>query len=257
MEYTSVREAKDLPGLRLALSAGVPGPWSIAAKGLFKVRNVDFVPVLQEIGTPNEDLVAWTGHRNAPVAVYENEAPRTGWVEILHLAERLGSGPSMIPDDPRERALMMGFSHELASEDGLGWCRRLSLVHPALEAGPSHPAYEFSKLFGGMYGYTKAAGDAAESRVAQILTALSEQYERQQEGGRRYLVGETMTALDLYWASFASLIVPLPDELCPMAPEIRAMYESSPPGLRSAASPALLAHRDFIFESALGLPMEF
>ena len=257
MEYKSVAEAKDLPGLRLALSAGVPGPWSIAAKGIMMVRNVDFVPVLQEIGTANEDLVAWTGHRNAPVAVYENEIPRTGWVEILLLAERLGSGDSLIPADRRERALMMGFSHELASEDGLGWCRRLSLVHPAMEAGPSHPAYEFSKFFGSLYGYTKAAGDAAEGRVAQILTALSEQYERQQEGGRRYLVGESLTALDIYWAAFASLIVPFPDELCPMAPEIRAMYESAPPALRAAASPALLAHRDFVFESALGLPMDF
>lgn len=257
MEYKSVSEAKDQPGVRLALSAGVPGPWSIAAKGVFKLRQVDYIPVLQEIGAANEELVAWTGHRNAPVAVYENEVPRAGWLEILLLAERLGSGASLIPPAPRDRALMMGFSSELASEGGLGWCRRISLVHPAIEAGPSHPAYEFSKLFGGLYGYSKEAGDAANVRCGEILGALSDQLQRQQDAGKRYLVGDAISAVDVYWASFASLIVPLPDALCPMSSDIRAMYESSPPSLRDAASPALLTHRDFVFESALGLPMEF
>ena len=32
MEYLSVAEARGLRGLRLVLSAGSPGPWSIAAR---------------------------------------------------------------------------------------------------------------------------------------------------------------------------------------------------------------------------------
>ncbi len=259
MGYVQVQEAKDQPGLRLALSAGVPGPWGEAAKAIFKLRKVGFTPVFQELGAANEALVEWTGHRNAPVAVYEDERPRTGWAEILFLAERLGSGPSLIPADPKERTLMMGLAHELCGENGLGWTRRLSLVHPAIEAGPSHPAYEFSKLFGGMYGYSKHAGDAANARCIDILTLLSSQLAGQQAQGKRFLVGETLSAADVYWAAFAALIDPLPDEKCkrPMAPAFRAMYESSSPEVRAAASPELLALRDSVYEEAVGLPLDF
>src|SRR5688572_14096268 len=113
MEYVSVAEARGMKGLRLALSAGVPGPWTIAARALFDVRKVPYVPVRQVIMAPNEDLVAWTGRRNAPVAVYDDEPAVDGWLEILVLAERLGRGPSLFPDDPVERALSVGFSAEI------------------------------------------------------------------------------------------------------------------------------------------------
>ena len=61
MEYVSIDEAKAAGGLRLVLTGGVPGPWSEAAKGVFRVRQVDYVPVFQEGGGANEALVAWTG----------------------------------------------------------------------------------------------------------------------------------------------------------------------------------------------------
>ena len=68
MEYKTVAEAKDLPGLRLALTVGGPAPWSQAAKSIFQVKHIPYIPVAQHGGQANEELVAWTGHRNAPVA---------------------------------------------------------------------------------------------------------------------------------------------------------------------------------------------
>lgn len=256
MQYHTVADAKSKPGLRLALSAGVPGPWGEAAKGIFKLRGVDYIPVLQEVGGPNTDLLAWTGHRNAPVAVYNDEKPRVGWAEILLLAERLGSGPSLVPQDPKERALMMGLAHEICGEEGLGWSRRLSLVHPVIQAGPSHPGYEFSMFFGRAYGYRKEAGEAADARCVDLLTMLSAQLAEQQAAGRSYLVGNQLSAADVYWATFAALIDPLPDDLSPMSAEFRSAYSSSPPEVRAAASSELMVHRDFIYESALGLPLD-
>ena len=97
MEYKTVAEAKDLPGLRLALTAGGPAPWSQAAKSIFQVKHIPYIPVAQHGGQANEDLVAWTGHRNAPVAMYDKEPARTGWYEILMLAERLAPTPSLLP----------------------------------------------------------------------------------------------------------------------------------------------------------------
>ena len=94
MEYLRVEEAQERDGLRLVLTASVPGPFSEAAKALFRHHHVDFLPVRQIGGRENPELVAWTRHRNAPIALYNDEAPRVRWLEILDLAERLGNGAS-------------------------------------------------------------------------------------------------------------------------------------------------------------------
>ena len=60
-------EARARGGLRLALTAGVPGPWGEAAKGLFTVKGIPFVAVRQLAGGPNDELRDWTGHDNAPL----------------------------------------------------------------------------------------------------------------------------------------------------------------------------------------------
>ncbi len=257
MHYRSIADARTLSGTRLILTAGVPGPWGEAAKAIFRQRKVAYTPIAQELGGSNDEQVAWLGIRNAPVAVHDEERPRSGWAEILFLAERLGSGPSLIPADAAERALMMGLAHELAGENGLGWSRRLTIVSGPIEEGPSSPAYGFAKFFGDNYGYHAGVGRAAAQRCVDILTMLSQQLATQQAAGKRYLVGEALSAADIYWATFAMLIDPLPHEICPMSDDIRAMYGSSPAAIKAAASPALLAHRDFICETVVGLPFEF
>ena len=89
MEYVEPADARNLSGLRLVLTTGVPGPWGEAAKAIFAVKKLDYVPVRQTAAEDNADLVAWTGFRNAPQAIYEGEPARIGWEEILALAERL------------------------------------------------------------------------------------------------------------------------------------------------------------------------
>ncbi len=257
MHYHTITEARSLPGTRLILTAGVPGPWGEAAKAIFRIRKVPYVPVAQEIAGSNDEQMAWLGIRNAPVAVHNDERPRSGWAEILFLAERLGSGPSLIPNDAAERALMIGLSYELAGENGLGWSRRLNIVSAPLEEGPSSPAYGFAKFFGDNYGYTPEAGRASAQRCVDILAMLSQQIEKQQAAGKRYLVGDSLSAADVYWACFANLVDPLPNESCPMGDDIRALYGSASAPIKAAVSPALIAHRDFICQTAVGLPFEF
>jgi glutathione S-transferase len=257
MEYRTIQDARTLTGTRLILTAGVPGPWGESAKAVLRLRNVAYTPIAQELGGSNDEQFAWLGIRNAPVALHNDEKPRGGWAEILLLAERLGSGPSLLPADPLERALMFGIAHEIAGENGLGWCRRLLIVSGPIEQGPASPAYSFAKFFGDNYGYSAAAVASAETRCCEILSMLSAQIARQQAAGKRYFVGDKLSAVDLYWAAFANLIDPLPHELCPMSDDFRAMYGSSPTAVRGSASPALLAHRDFICESAFGLPFTF
>ena len=81
--------------MRLVLTEGVPGPWGESAKALFDLKGVPYHPVAQKGGAANEELVTWTGHRNAPIAILDDEPPRASWLEILFLAERLGES---LPD---------------------------------------------------------------------------------------------------------------------------------------------------------------
>ena len=51
-------------------------------------------------------------------------------------------------------------------------------------------------------------------------------------------MGDALTALDLYWAAFAAMVEPLPDDLCKMPAYVRAVYELREPEVRAAADPA-------------------
>lgn len=250
LDYVSVAEAREQRGLRLVLTAGFPGPWGEAAKALFRLRGVPFAPVAQKAMKPNEELVAWTGVRNAPVAVYEDEPPRTGWLEILLLAERLGSGPSLLPDDPVERALALGFSCEICGPEGLGWTRRLEIMAMSTGADPNDPIRRD-------YGVRPEAAAQAPARTAAILRGLSEQLRRQRERGSEYLVGPRVSACDVHWACFSQMVDPFPPEVSPMRSGVRSVYENLSEEAKAALDPALIRHRDMILERHIGVPLVF
>jgi glutathione S-transferase len=250
MQYIDIDEARGRSGLRLVLTAGVPGPWGEAAKAIFRVKGIPFVAVRQTIGVHDEKLLAWTRQTSAPVAMYEDERPRSGWAEILFLAERLRPDPPLLPADPRERAFALGLAFEICGEHGLGWTRRLMMM-AGMPASPNSMPWK--------YGCDDAAAvSRAPARAALILDLLADQLKRQQDAGRRYLVGTRLSVVDIYWAAFSNLLVPLPPEQSPMPDYMRKVYDSwaSAPGAKPV-DPALLAHRDFVFAEHIGLPQEF
>src|ERR1700720_4773993 len=116
MKYYTVAEARGMCGLRLVLTMGVPGPWGEAAKGILHVKRIPFIPVGQHSGESNTELVEWTGIRNAPVAIFDQERPRDNWLNILTLAERLQAQPPLLPDSSEERAVVVGISNEICGE---------------------------------------------------------------------------------------------------------------------------------------------
>ncbi|MDZ7827713.1 MAG: hypothetical protein U5R48_18790 [Gammaproteobacteria bacterium] len=221
---------------------------------MFEVKEIPFTRVAQRTGRTDDALRAWTGIVNAPIAVYEDERPRADWREILHLAERLAPEPRLIPGSPRDRAWMFGLAGELMSEDGLAWCRRLMMFDQA--SGDDSPLSGFVKLRARDYGYTKEDAARAPGRVIDILTLFAGQWREQRELGRRYLIGDSLTALDLYWATMAAIVAPLPPDLCPMPDGLRASYENYPERVREALDPALLEHRDYVYRTHLTLPVD-
>ena len=74
--------------------------------------------------------------------------------------------------------------------------------------------------------------------------------------GSAYFIGGQLSALDIYWAGFSHLIEPLPPEQCPMIEDFRPMYMNHDAAVAAAATPALMAHREFVYGEHLGLPMD-
>lgn len=251
MDYQTIDAARSAEGLRLVLNSGVPGPWSEAAKALFNHHSVVFIPVAQVAGGANDDLVDWTGHRNAPVAVFDSEPPRTRWIEMLDLAERLGTGPSLLPTDRAERIEAIGWVNEMAGEGGFGWsCRHLifdvwaeQAVGDARGSNPMFEAYRFDPAL------QARMLDNAKSFLEDLSLAL-------RAGAGEYLVGDAFTVADLYWAYFSNLLAPLPDELNPMAASSRSSYEI-PGRLLAGFDTRVLDHRDFMFQHHLLTPLRF
>jgi glutathione S-transferase len=258
VDYVSVNQARAMPGLRLILHGGVPAPWSEAAKSVLKVKGVEFTPVLCDALGDKAAQKAWTGHENAPVAIYEDEPPRAGWAEILMLAERLKPEPALVPDDPAARADVMGLSTLICGEQGFGWMRRLVMLRDIATKGDAASSGEKAifKLID-KYGYSDAESDSAAARTAAIVGHLAERLHAQKARGSDYLVGDGVTAADVYWACFVGLLDPLPEAVNPMPGLFRMFYTNTDPVIGAALDPILLAHRDMVYERHIGLPLDF
>ena len=252
-EYRSVKDVIENPGLRIVLVKGMPSPWGQAAKTIFEVKRLDYVAAPWLPGEPNDDIVKWGAEASAPIVAYGKEAPIHRWVDILYLAERLAPKPSLIPSDATQRALMIGLSHEVCGEMGIGWNRRLQLFAPAFASG-SPPAGV--SLMGSKYRYNEGDAKAAGERTAASLKALSAQLKSQYARGAKYFIGDGLSALDIYWTAFANLLDPLPKAQCPMPDAWRPGFTVSDPVVKAAMDPILMEHRDKIFREHFRDPME-
>ncbi|MEM7219552.1 MAG: glutathione binding-like protein [Pseudomonadota bacterium] len=258
MNYLEPREAQQHSGLRLVLTIGVPGPWGESAKKIFEFKGIDYVPVAQHPGQPNADLVAWTGIRNAPIALFEGEPPRTNFQDIVALAERLAPEPALVPQNTEDRWLCFAISNEICGEGGYGWMRRHVMGTrprtdaPAADAPPMDP-----QTMRRAYGGTEAERAAAPGHIATILAALEARLARQRAAGSDYFVGGKPSACDIHWACFSALLRPLPQAVNPMPAWLRPAYAYQGDACDPDDYPELLAHRDRMFERHLGLPLDY
>jgi glutathione S-transferase len=251
-EYVGVEEAIKRRGLRMVVVGDVPSPWGEAAKGILHMKRIAWAAV--RLAYDSEPLREWAGQRSAPVAIYENERPRSGWAEILLLAERLTPTPSLLPADPADRALVFGLAHEICGEGGLGWTRRLQLVHAGLHNAGGFPE-RVAKYLSKKYGYSPAAGAGAGPRVAELLRMLTARLKAQHQAGSRYYVGNTVTVTDVYGATFAAMFDPLPPAQCEMDAVTRAAFNARDADTEAALDPILFAHRDMMYREWLELPL--
>lgn len=251
-QYVRIEDAIQHGGLRMVVVGQVPSPWSEAAKGILHIKRIEWAAV--RLAYDGEALKEWAGQRNGPIAIYEDERPRSGWAEILLLAERLAPAPSLLPADPAERALVFGLAHEICGEEGLGWSRRLQLVHAGLNKAGGFPE-RVARYLGKKYGYSAETGAASGLRVAQLLGMLAARLNTQREAGSRYYVGDSLTAADVYSATVMAMFAPLPPQQCAMETATRAAFETRDAHTAAALDPILLEHRDMMYAKHLELPL--
>jgi glutathione S-transferase len=251
-QYVSVDEAIKRNGVRMVVVGGVPSPWGEAAKGILHVKNIEWAAV--RLVYDSEPLKEWAGQRSGPILVYNDERPRSGWAEILLLAERLAPNPSLLPEDAAGRALVFGLAHEICGEQGLAWSRRLQLIHAGLDDKGGFPE-RVCKYLAKKYDYSQDAGANAGGRVTDVLRMLALRLKEQRQAGSRYYIGDALTAVDIYSATCMAMFVPLPPEQCQMDGPTRAAFETRDAQIDAALDPILFEHRDRIYAESLELPL--
>jgi glutathione S-transferase len=262
--YIDVGQAKAMSGLRIVASPGSIAPWSEAIKQIFTLKRVPYVLVAQKLPGPDLELKEWTAQTSAPVAVWNDERPRSTWLEQLYLAERLAPDPPLIPAVQQDRVQMIGLINEICGETGLAWSGRLRYLHQTLRGSAQNLTSDaqeiraFAQQLGEKYGYDPKAAEAAPHKMVQVLSGLGARLEQQRSSGSRFFIGDTLTALDIYWAAFCNTFSPPPLEWCPNLPSSqREGMSKLAPAISEALSPSMIEHRDFIYQTYLKLPIDF
>lgn len=249
--YVPVAQARTMPGIRIAFCQGVPGPWGIAARAIYEIKGLDFIAVPQIGGGENEELREWTGQTSAPVLMRNDDRIRTQWSEMLVLAEQLQPEPRLIPAEEEDRMTMFGISHEICADDGLGWNIRLLAFSDQRKESVDDYAAIFDK-YGSPVTYDYICG-----RIVTILDTLANRLERQAARGSRYLVGDSLTGADIYWAAFSNLIRQMPDELCVKPDFYAGLDEKLCAHLGQDIPSILFDHRDHVVRTYFRTPIAF
>lgn len=248
-EYISTENAIQADGLRIVVVSNVPSPWGEAAKGILHMKAIPWKAV--RLVYDSDTFNAWAKDQSGPIAFYDNEAPRSGWREILELAERLAPEPSLMAADKES---MLALCDDLIGENGLGWARRIQLVEAGLNGKGGFPQRSV-KYLGDKYGYTAESRLTCDARVHEILAQLSGRLIAQRAAGSPYFFGNKPSAADIYCATVIAMFAPLPEEKCAMKPDIRAAFNTIDDATATALDPLIVEHRDHMYEAHLELPL--
>ena len=106
------------------------------------------------------------------------------------------------------------------------------------------------------YGYSEEAREAAFDKCRVTLDWFTAHVHDQRQRGSSYLIGDALTALDVYWAYFSQILRTLPQEQCPMPRGLRKSYELCAEAM-GEIDPILIEQRDWIYANHLRLPLTF
>lgn len=245
-EFITLDEAAAMTiGTRVTFIPGIPAMFSEALKNICFVKGVPLIRVLHpRMGlddTTEEDrqakLFELTAQTSLPTMFHDQERPRNVWIEQLALAERIGAAgtPNLIPDNFAHRAELFGLCAIVLAKDGLIWNMRIMVDSP----------------LGQKYGFSAEASAAAPGKIAEVISLLDRRLDAQEQRGSSYLVGDALTAADIYWATLSMSVLPPPPEIMPLTQQNRGMLKffeanSKVPEIAAALTKRIEAHQRFI-----------
>ncbi|MEM7097866.1 MAG: hypothetical protein AAF541_06355 [Pseudomonadota bacterium] len=219
-EFISLEEAAAMTtGTRVTFIPGIQAMYAEALKNICYVKGIPLIRALhpmmgvdKETGEDRQArLYALTSQTSLPTMFHNEERPRNVWTEQLALAERIGAAGSakLVPDDFEERLEVMGLCSVVLAEDGLVWNMRILGDSP----------------LGRKYGYSEEASAAAPGKIAEVLSLIDRRLEAQEAKGSPYLVGGSVTAADVYWATFSMSVLPAPSDIMPTTQQNQGMLK--------------------------------
>jgi len=180
-----------------------------------------------------------------PTMFHNEERPRNVWIEQLALAEQIGTAgtPSLIPRDFELRAAVFGLCAVVLAEDGFIWNMRI--------LGDSPLARK--------YGYSEEASATALGKMAEVIALIDRHLAAQEQRGSRYLVGASLSAADIYWATLSMSVLPSAPEIMPVTRQNKGMLKyfaknSQIPAISDTLTKRIEDHQHFILTTYCETP---
>ena len=112
---------------------------------------------------------------------------------------------------------------------------------------------------GRKYGYSDDASAAAPGKVGEVIALLDQRLQQQAEQGSRYLVGDTLTAADIYWATMSMCVTETPPEIMPVTQQNQGMLKffaanAKVPVIAEALSGRIAEHQRYILTTYCETP---
>jgi glutathione S-transferase len=253
-EFITLDEAAAMTtGTRVTFIPGIPAMYSEALKNICFVKGVPLIRALHPFmgidkatGKDRQArLYELTSQTSLPTMFHEQERPRNAWIEQLALAEQIGKAgtPLLIPSDFELRVEVFGLCAVILAEDGFVWNTRLLADSP----------------LGRKYGFTEEASAAAPSKIAEAITLIDRRLEAQEQRGSRYLVGDALTAADIYWATLSMMVLSAPPQIMPRTRQNNGMLKyfamnSQNPAIADALTKRIEDHQRFILTTYCETP---
>ena len=254
LEFISLEEAASMEkGTRVTFAPGMQAMFSEALKNICFVKKVPLTRVLHpRMGVDKETgedrqakLYELTSQTGLPTMFHDNERPRNVWIEQLALAERIGAvdSPKLIPDNFEHRVEMFGLCAVVLGEDGLTWNMRILVDSPLAQK----------------YGYSEEASSAAPGKIAEVIALIDNRLKAQEKNGSRYLIGNSLTAVDIYWATMSMTVLPVPLEIMPKTKQNQGMLmffaaNSEIPEIANALTERIKDHQQYILTTYCETP---